>query len=153
MKEHKRVALYTDVSMDGTSVENQLRELESMAAKQGWDIVERCMNNRIHATNDYPTGFDRLCHAIEGQKCDMVAAWSVDCLGHSLEELVIFLNGLHSERIGLYLHKQSLNTTALAPGRKRVAQMFALFAEFERNMIVERVRIGMEKAKFWAGRE
>jgi DNA invertase Pin-like site-specific DNA recombinase len=139
--------------MDGTSVENQLHELESVGAKQGWDIVERCMNNRIHATNDYPSGFDRLCRSIEGQKCDMVAAWSVDCLGHSLEELVIFLNGLHSERIGLYLHKQSLNTTALAPGRKRFAQMFALFAEFERNMIIERVRVGMEKAKFWAGRE
>lgn len=43
----KRVALYARVSTDGQSVENQLRELEAVAVKEGWEIVERFVDKGI----------------------------------------------------------------------------------------------------------
>ena len=45
----KRVALYARVSTDGQSVENQLRELEAVAVKEGWEVVERFIDKGISA--------------------------------------------------------------------------------------------------------
>ncbi len=47
MKECKRVALYARVSTDGQSVENQLQELETVARKEGWQIVQRYTDKGI----------------------------------------------------------------------------------------------------------
>jgi DNA invertase Pin-like site-specific DNA recombinase len=47
MGKARRVALYARVSTDGQSVENQLRELEAVAVKEGWEIVERCVDRGI----------------------------------------------------------------------------------------------------------
>lgn len=76
---------------------------------------------------------------------DVVAAWSVDRLGRSLQDLVVFLNDLHSKHTNLYLHKQGIDTTT--PGGKLLFQMLGVFAEFERSMIVERVKAGLKRAR------
>ena len=41
----------------------------------------------------------------------MVAAWSVDRLGRSLQDLVSFLGDLQSKKVDLYLHQQALDTS------------------------------------------
>jgi len=66
-------------------------------------------------------------------------AWSVDRLGRSLQDLVAFLSELHALGIELYLHQQGLDSTT--PAGK------AMFAEFERAIIRERVLAGMARAK------
>jgi DNA invertase Pin-like site-specific DNA recombinase len=76
---------------------------------------------------------------------DVVAAWSVDRLGRSLQDLVVFLNDLHSKHTNLYRHKQGIDTTT--PGGKLLFQMLGVFAEFERSMIVERVKAGLKRAR------
>ena len=76
---------------------------------------------------------------------DVVAAWSVDRLGRSLQDLLAFLNELHSKHTNLYLHKQGIDTTT--PAGKLLFQMLGVFAEFERSMIVERVKAGLKRAR------
>ena len=71
----------------------------------------------------------------------MNISWSVDRLGRSLQDLVAFLNELHSKHANLSLHKQGIDTTT--PGGKLLFQMLGVFAEFERSMIIERVRAGL----------
>ena len=95
----KRVALYARVSTDGQSVENQLRELEAVAVKEGWEIVERFVDKGISGAKgrEGRPAFDKLCKGIVRREFDMVAAWSVDRLGRSLQDLVAFLNELHSK--------------------------------------------------------
>jgi DNA invertase Pin-like site-specific DNA recombinase len=75
----------------------------------------------------------------------MVMAWSVDRLGRSLQDLVGFLSELHALKIDLFLRQQGLDTTT--PAGKAMFQMMGVFAEFERSMIVERVRAGIARAK------
>src|SRR4029077_3540221 len=143
----KRVALYARVSTDGQSVENQLRELEAVGVKEGWEMVERFIDKGISGAKgreDRPA-FDKLCKGIVRREFDVVAAWSVDRLGHSLQDLVAFLNELHSNHANLYLHKQGIDTTT--PSGKLLFQMLGVFAEFERSMIVERVKAGLKRAK------
>src|SRR5262245_29471304 len=76
---------------------------------------------------------------------DMVMAWSVDRLGRSLQDLVRFLSELHALKIDLFLRQQGLDTTTAAG--KAMFQMLAVFAEFERTMIAERVRAGLARAR------
>ena len=76
----KRVALYARVSTDGQSVENQLRELEAVASKEGWEVVERFIDKGISGAKgrEGRPAFDRLCKGIVRREFEMVAAWSVD---------------------------------------------------------------------------
>jgi hypothetical protein len=83
-------------------------------------------------------GFDRLCKAIIRREIDMVAAWSVDKLGRSLQDLVAFLAELQASRCELYLHQQGLDTST--PAGRALFGTLSVFADFERAMIVERTK-------------
>jgi DNA invertase Pin-like site-specific DNA recombinase len=94
---------------------------------------------------DKRPAFDRLHRDITTRKVEIVMAWSIDRLGRSLQDLVHFLDHLHAKQVGLYLHRQGLDTTT--PSGKLMFQMCGAFAEFEREMIRERVAAGMARAK------
>jgi DNA invertase Pin-like site-specific DNA recombinase len=79
------------------------------------------------------------------KEVDLVAAWSVDRLGRSLQELVALLGELRAKGVDLYLHQQGLDTST--PAGKAMFQMLGVFAEFERAMIVERVQAGLQRAR------
>src|SRR5438046_3026112 len=75
----------------------------------------------------------------------MIAAWSVDRLGRSLQDLVSFLGDLQSKKVDLYLHRQALDTST--PSGKAMFGMLGVFAEFERSIIQERVKAGLDRAR------
>lgn len=83
--------------------------------------------------------------AIARRDVDMVAAWSVDRLGRSLQHLVPFLSDLQAKGVDLFLLRQGLDTST--PSRRAMFQMLGVFAEFEAAMIRERVRAGVARAK------
>ena len=90
---------------------------------------------------DKRPGFDKLCKAITRHQFDIVAAWSVDRLGRSLQDLVAFLGELHGARVDLYLDRQGVDTST--PAGKALVQMLGVFAEFERSIIQERITAGI----------
>jgi DNA invertase Pin-like site-specific DNA recombinase len=143
----KRVGIYLRVSTDGQTTENQRRELEAVAERSGWDVVGIYEDAGISGSNgrDKRPGFDRLLNDATARKVNMIAAWSVDRLGRSLQDLVVFLNELQALGCHLYLHQQAIDTTT--PSGRAMFQMCAVFAEFERAMIVERVNAGLARAK------
>src|SRR5579872_1685101 len=147
MAKTKRVALYLRVSTQGQTVENQRRELEAAAERHGWSVVAVFADEGISGTKgrDKRPAFDALCKAVSRREIDMVAAWSVDRIGRSLQDLVGFLGELHGKKVDLYLHQQGLDTTT--PAGKAMFQMIGVFAEFERAMIVERVNSGLARAR------
>src|SRR5437667_11732459 len=75
----------------------------------------------------------------------MVAAWSVDRLGRSLQDLVGFLGDLQSKKVDFYLQQQALDTST--PSGKAMFGMLGVFAEFERTIIQERVKAGLARAR------
>ena len=142
-----RVALYARVSTDRQSTENQLAELRAAAERLGWDVVEEFTDRGISGAKgrkDRPR-LDAMLKAVSRKEFDIVASWSVDRLGRSLIDLVGLLQEMHSTGVDLYLHQQGINTTT--PAGKAMFQMMGVFAEFERSMIVERVKSGMARAK------
>jgi|SRR5947209_14135505 len=143
----KRVALYLRVSTAEQTLENQQRELEAVVERHSWNVVALFSDAGISGTNgrDKRPGYDRLCQGIARRDFDMVAAWSVDRLGRSLQNLIGLLGELHAKGIDLYLHQQGLDTST--PAGKAMFQMLSVFSEFERAMIVERVKSGLSRAR------
>ena len=143
----KRVGIYLRVSTDGQTTQNQRRELEAVAAHSGWEVVDFYEDAGISGSNgrEKRPGFDRLLNDATARKINMVAAWSVDRLGRSLQHLVGFLNELQALHCNLYLQQQAIDTTT--PSGRAMFQMCGVFAEFERSMIVERVNAGLARAK------
>ena len=96
-KNAKRVALYVRVSTDEQTTDNQCRELRAVARRSGWKIVDVYEDNGISGANgrDKRPALDRLLKDATRREFDMIAAWSVDRLGRSLQHLV----GLLEDRL------------------------------------------------------
>ena len=144
---NRRVGIYLRVSTDGQTTKNQRRELEAVAARSGWEVVGIYEDAGISGAKgrDKRPGFDRLLKDATARKINMIAAWSVDRLGRSLQDLVGFLGELQAVGCHLYLHQQAIDTTT--PSGKAMFQMCGVFAEFERAIMVERVNSGLARAK------
>lgn len=92
----KRVALYLRVSTSGQTVENQRRELQAIAERHGWQVVAEFADEGVSGAKgrERRPGYDRLLKGVARREFDQVAAWSVDRLGRSLQDLVAFLGEL-----------------------------------------------------------
>src|SRR3954453_12447617 len=143
----KRAAIYLRVSTSGQTTENQRRELEAVAAQRGWKITATYEDAGISGAKgrDQRPGFDRMLKDATAGKFDILASWSVDRLGRSLQDLIGFLSELHATGRDLYLHQQAIDTST--PSGRAMFQMLGVFAEFERGMIRERVNAGLARAK------
>lgn len=143
----KRAIIYLRVSTIDHSTANQERELRAIAGHLGYEIVKVYKDHGITDAKgrDKRPAFDAMCRDATKRQFNVVMAWSVDRLGRSLKNLVAFLSELHALGIDLFLHQQGIDTTT--PGGKAMFQMMGVFAEFERSMIVERVRAGLARAR------
>ena len=142
-----RVGLYLRVSTGEQTVANQERELAEAAQRHSWDVVATFSDQGISGARGRQArpGFDRLCKAITRREIDMVAAWSVDRLGRSVQDLVGFLAELQASRCELHLHQQRLDTST--PAGRALFGMLSVFSDFERAMIVERTKAGLARAR------
>jgi DNA invertase Pin-like site-specific DNA recombinase len=142
-----RAAIYLRVSTTDQTATNQLRELQAAAARMGHEVVEVYEDFGISGGKgrDKRPAFDRLHRDATQRKFDIVMAWSVDRLGRSLQDLVVFLDHLRACRIELFLNQQGLDTTT--PSGRAMFGMLLVFSEFERAIIRERVVSGMARAK------
>ena len=144
----KRVGIYARVSTrNGQTSENQLRELKAVSKRNGWNVVEVFTDDGVSGAKgrDQRPGLDDLLKGVARKEFDVVAAWSVDRLGRSLQDLIATLNELKAKGVDLYLHKQGLDTGT--PAGKAMFQMLGVFAEFEREIIAERIHAGLARAR------
>src|SRR5262245_4119380 len=130
-----RVALYARVSTTGQSVRQQLEALREVAGRHNWQVVAEYADyvSGSRAPSERPR-LAELLKAVQRREVDLVASWSVDRLGRSLQDLLAVLSEFHAKRVGLYLHQQGVDTTT--PAGKSLFSMMGVFAEFERAMIV-----------------
>jgi DNA invertase Pin-like site-specific DNA recombinase len=146
-KAPKRAALYLRVSTDAQTTENQRLELETVAAGRGWTIEATYEDAGISGAKgrDERPGLDRMLKDASRGKFDVLMAWDVSRLGRSLQDLVALMQDLRAAGRAMYLHQQNLDTTT--PSGRAMFQMCGVFAEFEREMIRERVNAGLARAR------
>ena len=124
----KRVAIYLESEHWRAIGDQPTPELIEAAQRHGWNVVAEYSDEGVSGAKgrDKRPGFDRLCKAITRREVDLVAAWSVDRLGRSLQHLVTFLGELHGAGCDLYLHRQGLDTST--PAGRALFGMMGIFA-------------------------
>ena len=141
---NKRVALYARVSTDKQTCENQLKELRSIADRMQYIIVDEFIDEGISGATSSRPSLDALMKSATQRRFDMVMCWSIDRLGRSLQNLIEILNELQSLKVDLFFMQQGMDTSTSA-GRMMFS-IFGALAEFERNLIRERVIAGQQRA-------
>ena len=143
----KQVVIYGRCSTDKQTVSNQLNDLREVANRSGWEVIDHYLDEGISGSKgrDKRPEFDRLLKDANRKKFDGILVWSIDRLGRSLQHLVSFLNDIQVKDIDLYVQQQGIDTATMTG--KMMFQMCGVFAEFERNIIRERVKSGLDRAK------
>ena len=144
---NRKAVIYSIVSTNEQTVENQLRVLREVAEKRGLEVVREISDEGISGAkgrNERP-GFDELIKGSVKNEWDIILVWDVSRLGRSLKHLVSFLEDIQSAHCDMYIHQSGIDTST-ASG-KMMFGMLSVFSEFERSMIRERVIAGQQRAK------
>ena len=143
----KKVAIYARTSTDRQTCDNQLIELRAVAERCGYTIVQEFVDSGISGAKGRANrpALDAMMKAANQRKFDMILVWSIDRLGRSLQNLIELLNDLQSMRVDLMFLQQGMDTST-SSGRMMFG-IFSALAEFERNLIRERVAAGIFRAK------
>lgn len=146
-KNKKQVALYLRVSTNEQTLDNQERDLREVADRAGWQVVRVYKDDGISGSKgrDKRPALDAMLCAVTRREIGMVMAWGVDRLGRSLQDLVATLNEMRASNCDLFLLRQNVDTST--PSGRAMFQMMGVFAEFEREMIRDRVKSGMSRAR------
>jgi DNA invertase Pin-like site-specific DNA recombinase len=147
MSKAKRVGIYTRVSTSDQTTANQERELRTWAERSGHTVVEVYTDEGISGTKgrDKRPAFDELLKAAVRREIDMIAVWSSDRLGRSLEHLIEVLTTIKDSGVALFIYTQAVDTTT--PAGRALFQMLGVFAELERSLIVDRSNAGLARVK------
>ena len=143
----RKVGLYARVSTRGQELENQLTELSAACARNDWQVVRVFSDHGISGAKGRGArkGLDNLLKAVVRREIDQVCCWSIDRLGRSLRDLINVLDELRQKGCELCVHKQAIDTNT--PSGKMLFQMLGVFAEFEREIIRERIIAGQQRAR------
>ena len=143
----KRAALYLQMSKNGQTIDNNRLELERVAKARGWKIISVFKDEGVSGAfgRGVRSQYDAMLKKGVQAQHDVVMAWDISRLSRSLSDLVQTLEELHACGIDLYLHQQAVDTTT--PAGKAMFQISGVFAEFERGILSERVKAGLNRAK------
>ena len=140
------VALYARVSTTQQDPEVQLRELRAPAAARGWTISKEYVDAGISgASTSRPELSRMLADAHRGYFAG-VLVWRLDRLGRSLRHLVTVVEDLLARGIEV-ISATEPHMDSTTPTGRLLRNIFASVAEYEREMIRERVTAGLRKAK------
>jgi DNA invertase Pin-like site-specific DNA recombinase len=142
-----KIAIYARVStMDkGQDVDLQLSDLRTYAKARGWEIFKEYIDNGESGSKEQRPALNQLMDDARKRKVDTILVWRLDRFGRSLKHLILSLDEFKTLGVGFVSFKESLDFTTAA-GRL-MCQLLACFAEFERELIRERVVAGIRNAK------
>jgi DNA invertase Pin-like site-specific DNA recombinase len=139
-----RVGLYARVStQDQQTIPLQSRAMREYAARRGWMIalqVKEIGSGAIRRERR-----ERLMDAARRREIDIVLVWRLDRWGRSVTDLLATLQELEHLGVGFVSLTEALDLTT--PGGRAMAGLLAVFAEFEREILRERVRAGLAQAR------
>lgn len=139
-----KVGIYTRVStQEQQTLPLQLKDLRQYAEQRKWKI-EIEVTEVASGAKKRPKR-EELLKLAKQKKIDCILVWRLDRFGRSLPDLINTLNELNTLDVGFVSLNESLDLTT--PSGRAMAGMLAVFAEFEREILRERVRAGIAEAR------
>jgi putative DNA-invertase from lambdoid prophage Rac len=139
-----RAGLYARVSTtDQQTIPLQIRTLREYAARRGWTITRQVKEVGSGAAQRQLR--EKLLEAARRREIDVVLVWRLDRWGRSVADLLATLQELDHRGVGFVSLTEALDLTT--PAGRAMAALLAVFAEFEREILRERVRAGLAHAR------
>jgi DNA invertase Pin-like site-specific DNA recombinase len=140
----KRAALYLRVSTVDQHPESQLHDLRGLAAQRGFEIVQE-YSDMISGAKARRPGLDQLMADARRGEFDIVLIWAFDRLARSVRHFLEVLDELNHLKIEFVSFRENVDTGG--PLGRAMIIIIGAIAELERNLIIERVRAGMRRAR------
>jgi len=142
----KRIFIYGRVSTADQSHESQLREVKEFCARR-WTTVPTIITDTASGAKFSRSGLDRLMNLVRRGKVDVVACFKLDRLGRSLPHLAQIIAEFDQHGTAVVATSQGIDTNCDSPAGRLQMHVLIAVAEFERSLIVERVRAGQAAAR------
>jgi DNA invertase Pin-like site-specific DNA recombinase len=140
----KRAVLYMRVSTVDQHPESQLHDLRAMAQQRGLQIVKE-YTDRISGTRARRPGLDELLRDARRGRFEVVLVWASDRIARSVKHFLDVLDELNRLNVEFISFREQIDTGG--PLGRAVVVIIGAIAELERNLIIERVRAGMRRAR------
>jgi putative DNA-invertase from lambdoid prophage Rac len=139
-----KLGLYARVSThDQQTLPMQLAAMREYAKRRGWKIVIE--EKEVGSGAKTRPKREGLLRAARRREVDAIVVWRLDRWGRSLLDLIATLQELHAVGVGFVSLTEALDMTT--PGGRALAGMLAVFAEFERDILRDRVKAGIAQAR------
>ncbi len=139
-----RCAIYVRVSTPDQSYQSQLLDLRALATQRGLEIFTE-YTDTISGVKASRPGLNRLLNDAHHGRFDVVAVWSFDRVARSVRHLLDTIDTLHTLGVRFISLRENIDTAG--PLGRAVMTIIGAIAELERNLIIERVRAGMRRAR------
>lgn len=140
-----KIALYTRVSTQDQSVGMQISDLRRYSKQRGFDVYREYSDEGVSGTKDRRPALDELMEDAKKRKFDAVICWRFDRFARSTKHLITALEEFRHLGIEFISYQENIDTSS--PLGKAVFTIVSAIAELERNIIIERVRAGIRRAK------
>jgi len=140
-----RVAIYARVSTTDQSTEAQLLDLRRYVSDRGWQVFEEYCDNGISGTKDSSPSLNQLMDDARKRRFDVVLVWRFDRFARSTRFLVNALEEFRNLAIDFVSYQENVDTSSPLGGA--IFTIISAVAQLERDIIAERVRAGLRRAK------
>jgi len=140
-----KVALYSRVSTQDQSVDMQLLDLRRYCEQRGFEIYKEYCDQGISGTKDRRPALDELMADARKLKFNALVVWRFDRFARSTKHLITALEEFRHLGIEFISYQENIDTSS--PLGKAIFTIVSAIAELERNIIIERVRAGLRRAK------
>ena len=141
----KRVVIYARVSTNEQNCDRQVAELEQVVKNNNWELVDTYVDEGYSRTTTSRPELDRMMKDAFVRKFEMVITLELSRLGASLKHMIEVVDKFKEKKIQLFIVNQQIDTSS-ATGYMFFSIMTSI-ANYERELISERVKSGLENAK------
>lgn len=140
-----KVAIYLRVSTSDQTTLNQELELKAYCERSKYEIVDIYKDEGISGSKTSRPELDRLLQDMRLKKFEAIIVWKFDRLGRSTQHLLQVLEEMKNKEVRLIATSQNIDT--FTPMGKFFFTILSGFAEMEREIIIERINLGLERRK------
>ena len=145
MNDTKRVAIYARVSTTEQSTGSQLLDLRRYVSERQLHLYQEYCDNGISGTKDSRPALDELMDAARKRKFDVVLVWRFDRFARSTKHLILALEEFRNLGIDFVSYQENIDTSS--PLGSAIFTIISAVAQLERDIIAERVKAGLRRAK------
>ena len=142
-----KIAIYGRVSTEGQNIESQLLPLREYCWVKRWGVVDEYKDIGQSGVKRNRPELERLIDDMRKGKFDAVIVYKIDRLGRSLQHFFNVFQEFNNRGITFISYSENIDTSKDNPTSGLIKNILLAVAQFEREIIVERINSGLDRAK------